>query len=100
GPTSAIPVVIVTQQVTNEGALAMDERRQKLTGRLQEGIASSFHPTAAINEINQSAVLIETETSLATLTHMAPVMQYSRTNAFWEGPVVYLGASKAEWPER
>jgi len=82
------------------GEVAMDERRQKLTGRLQEGIASSFHPTAAINEINNSAVLIETETGLGTLTHMAPVIEYSRTKAFWERPVVYLGASRAEWPER
>jgi hypothetical protein len=45
-------------------------------------------------------VLIETETGLGTLTHMAAVIQYSKTKVFWERPVVYLGASKAEWPER
>jgi hypothetical protein len=41
--------------------------------------------------------LIETETGLGTLTHMAAVIQYSKTKAFWERPVVDLGA---EWPER
>jgi hypothetical protein len=40
------------------GDVAMDERRQKLTGRLQEGIASSFHPTAAINEIICVAIIL------------------------------------------
>jgi crotonobetainyl-CoA:carnitine CoA-transferase CaiB-like acyl-CoA transferase len=82
------------------GTVPMDERRQKLVGRLQSGIASSFRPTAAINEINNSAVLTDTETTLGTLTHMAPVLQFSKTKAYWERPVVYLGASKAEWPER
>ena len=82
------------------GTVAMDERRKKLVGRLQEGFASSIRPTAAINEINNSAVLIETETGLGTLTHMAPIIQYSKTKGYWERPVAYLGASKAEWPAR
>jgi crotonobetainyl-CoA:carnitine CoA-transferase CaiB-like acyl-CoA transferase len=82
------------------GEVPMDERRKKLTGRLQEGFASSLRPMAAINDINNSAVLIETETGLGTLTHMAPVLQFSKTKAYWERPVVYLGASKAEWPPR
>jgi hypothetical protein len=37
------------------GEVPMDERRSKLTGRLQEGIASSILPAAAINDINYSA---------------------------------------------
>jgi len=82
------------------GTVAMDERRKKLVGRLQEGIVSSLRPTAAINEINNSAVLIDTETSLGTITHMAPVIQFSKTKAYWERPVVSLGSNKAEWPER
>jgi crotonobetainyl-CoA:carnitine CoA-transferase CaiB-like acyl-CoA transferase len=48
------------------GEVAMDDRRKKLVGRMQEGFASSLRPTAAINEINNSAVLIETETGLGT----------------------------------
>jgi crotonobetainyl-CoA:carnitine CoA-transferase CaiB-like acyl-CoA transferase len=82
------------------GEVPMDERRAKLTGRLQEGIVSSILPAAAINEINNSAVLIQTQTGLGTITHMAPVIQYSKTKAYWERPLVYLGASKAEWPDR
>ena len=61
---------------------------------------SSIQPAAKINDINNSVVLIETETGLGTLTHMAPVLQFSKTKAFWERPVVYLGASRAEWPAR
>jgi hypothetical protein len=102
-PVPAPPIYLTDYGTGYPGALgevAMDERRKKLTSRLQEGIASSFHPTAAIDEVNNSAVLIETETGLGTLTHMAPVIQCSRAIAFWERPVVYLGASKAEWPER
>jgi crotonobetainyl-CoA:carnitine CoA-transferase CaiB-like acyl-CoA transferase len=84
----------------NLGEVPTDERRVKLKGKLQEGIASSMLPTAAINDINNSAVLIQTETGLGTITHMAPVIQYSKTKAFWERLLVYLGASKAEWPDR
>jgi hypothetical protein len=82
------------------GEVPTNERRVKLQGRLQEGIVSSILPTAAINNINNSAVLIQTQTGLGTITHMAPVIQYSKTKAFWERPLVYLGASKAEWPDR
>jgi hypothetical protein len=82
------------------GTVAMDERRKMLVGRLHEGLVPSLRPTAAINEINNSAVLIDTETSLGTITHMAPVIQCSKTKAYWERPVVFLGANKAEWPER
>jgi len=81
------------------GEVAMADRRAKM-GRLQEGTLSSLHPAMGIDEINNSAVLIETETGLGTLTHMAPVLEFSKTKAYWERPVVFLGASKAEWPAR
>jgi hypothetical protein len=83
------------------GDVSMGERRShSLVGRMQQGMASSGHPLAGFDDVNKSAVLLESESPLGIMTHMAPVIQYSKTKAYWERPLAYLGSSKAEWPAR
>jgi crotonobetainyl-CoA:carnitine CoA-transferase CaiB-like acyl-CoA transferase len=76
------------------------DRSHALDGQLMEELMATQKPTVVRDKVNESAILIETETPLGTLTHMAPVAQYSHTKSYWDRPVVPLGSSKLRWPER
>ena len=42
----------------------------------------------------------ESNTPMGRLGHMAPVLQMSETQPFWERPSVPLGHNKSVWPDR
>lgn len=72
------------------------EDRKELEGTYETHLRRVMNPDIE-DEFNASVELIDTETPFGVITHMAPVIEYSKTKGYWELPTVPLGYNKAEW---
>jgi crotonobetainyl-CoA:carnitine CoA-transferase CaiB-like acyl-CoA transferase len=63
------------------------------------GSAGDAPPADAVRE-DVASIMIETNSPIGRLSHLAPVVLMSETPARWERPSVPLDYHEAEWPER
>jgi len=62
------------------------------------GLLAADLPLPSMDGLGRPPLMI-TETPFGNLEHLSPVTGYSQTRAYWERPVVPLGASNLSWTE-
>lgn len=77
--------------------LVSEKERERYRGHCSEELQRAIDPHIG-DGFNDNVELLETDTPWGRLTHVAPVIKYSKTPGYWEHPSVPLGCHRPDWP--